>query len=568
MNVDDGRPAGQEGISERVRMLRDQLTAAPLPFDLAGADPARLDRTEMIEQADDYLLPRLERLDAPLLVVIGGSTGAGKSTITNSLVGSNISPAGVLRPTTRTPILACHPDDEAWFGHGGILPDLPRTTDAVPAAGAGVHIVVTDTVPAGLGVLDAPDIDSVEAANHTLAAQLLGAADLWLFVTTAARYADAVPWEYLARARERAAALGLVVNRIPAGARDEVTAHLAEMLEANGMGNARLFAIEEAELVDGRLADADLAAIESWLSDFVRDSAARADLVRAAIDGALGSMAERGGRVADALAAQHAAADALADQCRHTYERALTVIDAELDQGTLLRGEVLDRWREEVGSGDFMERLQTSVGRIRDRIRAIVLRRVPPPAAVADQLESNLELLIRQVADQAALETAEGWESLPGGPDVLADAGRGLDRASDALKDRAAAELDDWEAYVLGLVRAQAGSRLAVARTLSLGVNGVGVSLMIAVFSQTGGLTGTEAGIAAGTAAVSQTVLTAVFGEQAVRTLARQAREDLQLRLAGLLAEEQRRFLDLLEPVPDPDAISALRAAAASLHTT
>jgi hypothetical protein len=31
-------------------------------------------------------------------------------------------------------------------------------------------------------------------ANHDLAALLLGAADLWLFVTTAVRYADAVPW--------------------------------------------------------------------------------------------------------------------------------------------------------------------------------------------------------------------------------------------------------------------------------------------------------------------------------------------------------------------------------------
>ena len=33
--------------------------------------------------------------------------------------------------------------------------------------------------------------------NRELAAQLLAAADLWLFVTTAARYADAVPWDLL-----------------------------------------------------------------------------------------------------------------------------------------------------------------------------------------------------------------------------------------------------------------------------------------------------------------------------------------------------------------------------------
>ena len=50
-------------------------------------------------------------MDAPLLMVVGGSTGAGKSTLVNSLVGADVSPAGVLRPTTRAPVLVCHPAD-------------------------------------------------------------------------------------------------------------------------------------------------------------------------------------------------------------------------------------------------------------------------------------------------------------------------------------------------------------------------------------------------------------------------------------------------------------------------
>jgi hypothetical protein len=58
-----------------------------------------------------------------------------------------------------------------------------------------LRLVTSEELWPGLAILDAPDIDSVEIANHDLAAQLLGAADLWLFVTTAARYADAVPWE-------------------------------------------------------------------------------------------------------------------------------------------------------------------------------------------------------------------------------------------------------------------------------------------------------------------------------------------------------------------------------------
>ncbi len=175
-----------------------------MPLD--SADRGTEVHDELLGQIDDYLLPRLARLDAPLLVVLGGSTGAGKSTITNSLVGSDVSLAGVLRPSTRTPVLVCNSADRSWFLDGGVLPDLPRTTGERPT-GAGLHLVVNDRVPAGLGLLDAPDIDSVELANHELAAQLLGAADAWLFVTTASRYADAVPWEYLRRARERSVAI-------------------------------------------------------------------------------------------------------------------------------------------------------------------------------------------------------------------------------------------------------------------------------------------------------------------------------------------------------------------------
>ena len=75
----------------------------------------------------------------------------------------------------------------------------------------------TDTVPPGLAILDAPDIDSVEERNRTLAAQLLAAADLWLFVTSAARYADQVPWDFLRQAAERSAAVAIVLDRTPAG---------------------------------------------------------------------------------------------------------------------------------------------------------------------------------------------------------------------------------------------------------------------------------------------------------------------------------------------------------------
>ena len=72
----------------------------------------------------------------------------------------------------------------------------------------------------GLALVDAPDIDSVEHANRELADQLVEAADLCLFVTTATRYADRVPWLVLGRVRERGLPLVVVVNRLPPEADD------------------------------------------------------------------------------------------------------------------------------------------------------------------------------------------------------------------------------------------------------------------------------------------------------------------------------------------------------------
>ena len=224
----------RENLPDALGRLRDDLAAVRLDLEVPGAEEARRARNDLVAQVDDYLLPRLAQMDAPALIVVGGSTGAGKSTILNSLVGSEVSPAGVLRPTTRAPVLAFHPDDLGWFEGDRVLPGLPRASGGEAQPGT-LQLAPTESLSPGLALLDSPDIDSVLAENRALAGQLLAAADGWLFVTTAARYADAVPWEYLRAARDRGTALSLVLNRVPEDAGREVPAHLQQMLEDEGI---------------------------------------------------------------------------------------------------------------------------------------------------------------------------------------------------------------------------------------------------------------------------------------------------------------------------------------------
>ena len=557
-------------LQRRLDEMRSVLSGAQLTLDVGEAAAARVTRSEILDQIDDYLLPRLAAIDAPLLAVIGGSTGSGKSTLTNTLVGEAISPAGVLRPTTRAPVLVCNPADVDWFLSGGVLPDLARVTgsgraDQAVVTGAALVIRSIEAVPAGLAFLDSPDIDSIETANHELAAQLLGAADLWLFVTTAARYADAVPWEYLGRAADRAVALGLVINRIPPGAEAEVETHLGEMLASHGLADAEVFSIAEGPVSDDRLLEG-IEPVRTWLYGLAADAEERQALIRKTIAGAVASLPARAALVVAALDTQAASAQALSALAEHRYETALENIDRELRSGNLLRGEVLDTWQEHVGTGEFMQKLQKGIGRLRDRVKSVFTGTdANPELEVRDELQSSLLALVRQAADFAALDVVEGWEALPGGSQLLDAGPRDLSRTSSTLTARFDEEVRSWQDGVLALVRNQAGNKLALARGLSLGINGVGVGLMVAVFSHTGGVTGGEAGVAAGTAAVSQAMLSAVFGEQAVRDLANSARDDLRLRLAQLLFEERQRFDRLVADVPGDDAAERLRATITAL---
>jgi predicted GTPase len=543
--------------------LRGALQDAPIPLDLPGADAVRASRAEMIDQLEDYVIPRLMSIQAPMLCVVGGSTGAGKSTLVNSLVGRRVTVPGVLRPTTRSPVLVHHPDDAEWFGQDRLLPDLARVAHQTDDPDA-LQLVASDTVPQGLAILDAPDIDSVEERNRTLAAQLLAAADLWLFVTSAARYADQVPWDFLRQAAERSAAVAIVLDRTPDEAIETVSTHLARMLASRGLKDSPLFTVTEGTVdEEGLLPPRAVAEIRSWLTALAADAEARSAVVRQTLAGAVRVIARRTHGVADAATEQLQVADRLREDAEAAYTAAVAKVDEASADGTLLRGEVLARWQEFVGTGELLRSLETRVGWIRDKLVNAIKGKPQQAERVTVAVESGLETLLLEHAEAAAERATAAWMTLAPGQRLLADAGEDLSRASRDFRRRAERTVRDWQHDVLEMVRTEGADKRGTARFLAYGVNGLGVALMVVVFAHTAGLTGAEAGIAGGSAVLGQKLLEAVFGDQAVRSLAARARSDLQRRTDELFAAERARYTDLLDALALTGAApSALREAA------
>ncbi len=550
-----------------VSSLRDEVAASTLPLDIPQTTAAKANRASLLRQLDDYILPRLSSLDAPLLAVVGGSTGAGKSTLVNSLVDEEVSATGVLRPTTTTPVLVHHPDDEKWFLGPRILPELSRVTGGRGEDGPGsVRLVASRSLPPGMAVLDAPDIDSVVSANRALAGQLLAAADLWLFVTTAARYADAVPWDLLRQASDRGTAVAIVLDRVPPEAVTEIRGHLASMLREQGLSTAPIFAIPEATLTgDGRLPTEDVSRLRSWLTALASDARARGIVVKQTLGGALRSLDARSEELVAASRAQQAATTALRAACDEAFAHAVHEVEQGITDGTLLRGEVLARWQEFVGTGEFFKQVESAVSKIRDRITSAIKGSPPPAEDLGEALQTGVAALVTAQGQAATSATARRWRQVAGGDAVL-QAHPDLAQPSPQFHDAVSRLVRDWQGEVLDLVRDEGRDRRTTARVAAYGLNGIGVFLMLVAFAHTGGLIGAEVGIAGGTAVLAQKVLEAIFGDQAVREMAAKARTKLVAHVQELYAGELARYEHAVDDVSvQRDQAARLSAAAAAV---
>ena len=603
----------------QLKAARELLTRIPLPLDVeAGETPgtpytvthdgtaehgtatARTLLAAMARQLDDYILPRSASVDNPLTIVVGGSTGAGKSTLVNTLLGEPLTQSGAIRPTTRHPVLLHRAEDEAALSPERFLPTLPRTRTSGMNAGSqalpgldpkiarALIPITTSALPQGIALIDAPDIDSVSEENRTLAKELLSAADLWLFVTTANRYADAVPWELLHEAAARSIAIAVVLNRVPEGDEEAIENDLRRMLDEAGIHAVLIHTVtEQPRDESGMLAPVSLAPLTLWIRELGADAPARAAIARQTLAGAVETLAGNLQVLAAEQARQQAAHQSLATITAEEYEDALTTIDGALSDGSLLRGEVLSRWHDFVGTGDFFRSLDSTIGRLRDRVSSALRGQPAAAQKVEDALESGIHAVVLDAAARASENTRTRWRASRAGRSLLArldapqmasaapeqnagangeakgnEAKGEVQSAEDIFSAAVAEQIRLWQGSVLEMIREEGADKRKRARFLSLGVNATAVMLMVAAFSLTGGITGIEAGIAGGSGVVGTKLLESIFGEDAVRRMATRARTDLLERMSGLLTEHAQPFTAVLEETdPQADAEDIHRAA-------
>jgi hypothetical protein len=438
-------------------------------------------------------------------------------------------------------VAVAHPDDASAFA---LLPGLTERDT--------LDLRILPDARRALVLVDSPDFDSVEAANRALAVELLELADLVIFVSTATRYADQVPWDILARARQRGVPLLMVLNRLPpeADEAESVISDYRRLLEkgdfadAGAFGRLEVVPVPEGALDEGRDAlDADaIAPIRAALDRLVANDAERRELARRSLAAALEGIPAAIGEMASQVEDEQAAARSLLQVADGAYREHRAALGDELGRGAFMRAEVLRQWQDFVGAGQVARFLAQGMGRLVASVRSLFDPGPPAPAIeVREAAFADLIALTVQHADAAARRVSSVWmEDLYGQRALAVDPG--LWGVSAGLGDRLSPALEAWAQEIGEEIRKLGEQRKGWAQAASIGVNALGTSAVLAVFVHTGGLTGAEVGITAATAVVNQKLLEAVFGEANVAAFVGRAREALGGVLNDAFAEERARY--------------------------
>jgi len=522
-------------VHDVARDLRRDVAAVELPLPIDGAEEAAASRDRLLAQLDEHLLPRLKELSSPAVVVVAGSTGAGKSTLYNSLLGEAVSEAGVLRPTTREPVLAHHPLDADVMSSGPVT-ELSR-------------VVQHEGVPRGTALLDAPDLDSFVQANRSTAQQLLEAADLWLFVTTAARYGDALPWQALGRATERGASVAMVLNRVPKETLTTVRGDLMQRLREHGMTDVPLFVIPDVGPHEGLLDPAVVQPVRRWLSMLAGPDRSRAVVVRT-LKGALGALPGWVTSLADALDAQQEAAHVLRRRVSEEIPAAERLARDAVAAGVVAGASVEARWRELSGTAG-VDRVKVRGDRARSTRRAGRAREVALDGLRSDVVDAATRTLAASGSRvEERLRAVLAGPGAPAGGEAVAPDGAVRTAAREAdVPGRVAAWAEGADAAVADLAGGAPSPRVEAA-VKAFGARGVATLLLAS---------------AAGSDDAAR-LLDRVLGD-AVNDPVAALREDLGDRAAAVVDAEVQAVLDDLAPSePADDAAAGLRVRLAELR--
>ena len=409
---------------------------------------------------------------------------------------------------------------------------------------------------------------------------LIEAADLALFVTTATRYADRVPWGVLDRVRERGLPLQVIVNRMPPDPSDraDVLADVRRLLSEAGLDEAQsgvedgpareIVTVAEGALdpAGDRLATGAIAPVLSEIARLRADHDARVALAARALTGSLTGLGESIDQIADDADHESIDVEALRRIADRAYETALEGLRHEVARGTFLREEALRQWQTFVGRRSDDPLLLRGIGRLRGAIAAVLRPATAPVAEVRAATTEDLTAVARLQAAEAARRTATSWSETPVASRALAEQ-PGLWVPSPDFDRRLEERLERWIEGITEEIQASGRPKRMLARGAAVGVNAMGTGVMLATFIHTGGLTGAELGVAAATAFLNQKVLAALFGEAAMVELVAHARQRLDEALSTTFDEERARFDALLPEAGVLSALAAdLRAAAADVR--
>lgn len=403
-------------LRPRLEKLAKSLGQLEFSLPTEGRHDADLARHAIIRTINEYLIPRLDEPEAPVVAAVIGPTGTGKSTVVNSLANDRISDVGPLRPTTRNPVLWAHRD------HGGRYWSefVARVRERV---GPTVEVVIgDDELTKQLTVIDTPPSEYVAASGRRPAVDALALADLCVFVTSPSRYADISAWNFLKEIRWRGVPMLFVINRLPVD-RDEAVALLndfAARLHSNGLllepDAAMVFGINEAvgDRWHGGLDPSSVGALRNELGA-VSNSAYRKTLVS--------TTAYTTGRN-------------VVDRCRLVLGELATVAE--------VAGELNERVAQSYGDQVAEVAAMVAGGALNDMAR----HRTWSEAAV------DLTAIITRRAGVAAQETARLWKTDESGAILLEGVGQSLWRHTEDTSWDVQGRLEEWES-ALGQVAAR-----------------------------------------------------------------------------------------------------------------